>query len=194
VQGSLEAIQEALVKLSTDAVRVDIIHGGAGAITESDVLLASASEAIIIGFNVRPTLKVKELADEEKVEVRFYDVIYKLVSEIKDAMSGMLSPVIEESYLGQAEVRDTFSVPKVGTVAGCFVTDGKLARNAPVRLLRDGVVLYTGAIDSLKRFKDDAKEVVKGYECGVGLQNFNDIKAGDVIEAFEHKEVAQTLD
>jgi translation initiation factor IF-2 len=143
---------------------------------------------------VRPTLKVKELADEEKVEVRFYDVIYKLVSEIKDAMSGMLSPVIEESYLGQAEVRDTFSVPKVGTVAGCFVTDGKLARNAPVRLLRDGVVLYTGAIDSLKRFKDDAKEVVKGYECGVGLQNFNDIKAGDVIEAFEHKEVAQTLD
>ncbi|MDK2956740.1 MAG: translation initiation factor [Desulfovibrionales bacterium] len=194
VQGSLEAIQEALVKLSTDAVRVEIIHGGAGAITESDILLASASEAIIIGFNVRPTLKVKELADEENVEVRFYDVIYKLVSEIKDAMSGMLSPLIEEVYLGQAEVRDTFSVPKVGTVAGCFVTDGKLTRNAPVRLLRDGVVLYTGAIDSLKRFKDDAKEVVKGYECGVGLQNFNDIKTGDVIEAFEHKEVAQTLD
>jgi translation initiation factor IF-2 len=194
VQGSQEAILEALNKLSTDAVRVNIIHGGAGAITESDILLASASEAIVIGFNVRPTLKVKELADEEHVEVRFYDVIYKLVNEIKDAMSGMLSPVIEEVYLGQAEVRDTFSVPKAGVVAGCMVTDGKLIRNARVRLLRQGVVLYTGKIDSLKRFKDDVKEVYKEYECGVGLEKFNDIKVGDVIEAFEHKEVAQTLE
>ncbi|EKO37988.1 MAG: translation initiation factor IF-2, partial [Solidesulfovibrio magneticus str. Maddingley MBC34] len=180
VQGSLEAIADALKKLSTDKVKVNIIHAGAGAITESDVLLASASSAIIIGFNVRPTIKVKEMAERESVDVRFYDIIYKVVSEIKDAMSGMLAPVIREQYLGQAEVRDTFSVPRVGTVAGCGVMDGKLTRNAGVRLVRDGVVVYTGKLASLRRFKDDVKEVTKGYECGVGLENFNDIKVGDV--------------
>ncbi|MHC1751933.1 translation initiation factor IF-2 [Humidesulfovibrio sp.] len=194
VQGSLEAITEALVKLSTDEVKIQVVHGATGGLTESDILLASASQAIIIGFNVRPTAKVKDMADSEHVEIRFYDIIYKLVGEIKDAMSGMLSPDILEVYLGQAEVRNTFSVPKVGMVAGCGVVDGKLARAAKVRLLRDGVVIYTGSLSSLKRFKDDAKEVLKGYECGVGLENFNDIKIGDIIEAFETKEVARTID
>ncbi|MBN2139450.1 MAG: translation initiation factor IF-2 [Desulfovibrionaceae bacterium] len=194
VQGSLEAIAEALNKLSTDEVKMHIVHGAAGAIAESDILLASASKAIIIGFNVRPTHKVKDIADQEHVEIRFYDIIYKLVSDIKDAMSGMLAPDIEESYLGQAEVRDTFSVPKVGTVAGCFVADGRLTRNAKVRLLRDGVVIYTGRLSSLKRFKDDVKEVQKDYECGVALENFNDLKIGDFIEAFEEREVARTLE
>jgi len=193
VQGSLEAIIEALNKLSTDEVKVDIIHGGAGAITESDILLASASDAIIIGFNVRPTAKTKEVAENENVEIRFYDIIYKLVSDVKDAMSGMLAPLVREVYLGQAEVRDTFSVPKVGTVAGCYVTDGKILRNAQVRLLRDGVVIYKGKITSLKRFKDDVKEVTSGYECGMGLENYNDIKVGDVIEAFQEVEERQTL-
>jgi translation initiation factor IF-2 len=193
VQGSLEAIGDALHKLSTEKVKVNILHTGAGAITESDILLASASSAIIIGFNVRPTIKVKEMAERESVDIRFYDIIYKLVSEIKDAMSGMLAPLIREQYLGQAEVRDTFSVPKVGMVAGCGVLDGKLTRNAGVRLVRDGVVVYTGKLTSLKRFKDDVKEVTKGYECGVGLENFNDIKVGDVIEAFESVEEKATL-
>jgi translation initiation factor IF-2 len=170
------------------------VHGGAGAITESDILLAGASEAITIGFNVRPNLKVKEIAEHEGVEVRFYDIIYKLVNEVKDAMSGMLAPDIEEVYLGQAEVRDTFSVPKVGTVAGCFVADGKIIRNCKVRLLRGGVVIYTGSVSSLRRIKDDVKEVSKGFECGMGLEKFNDIKVGDVIEAFDTKEVARTID
>jgi len=194
VQGSLEAVTEALNKLSTDEVKISVVHGGAGAITESDILLAGASEAITIGFNVRPNLKVKQVAEQEGVEVRFYDVIYKLVNEVKDAMSGMLTPDIEEIYLGQAEVRDTFSVPKIGLVAGCYVADGKMVRNAQVRLLRNGVVIYTGKTASLRRIKDDVKEVKKGLECGLGLEKFNDIKIGDVIEAFETKEVARTID
>ena len=193
VQGSLEAITEALKKLGTEEVRVNIVHGGAGSITESDVLLASASNAIIIGFNVRPTAKVKDLAEQEKVEIRFYDIIYNLSDEIKKAMEGLLAPVVREVYLGQAEVRQTFSVPKVGTIAGCFVNDGKITRNAQVRLLREGVVVYTGKISSLKRFKDDAREVLKGYECGLSLENFNDLKVADVIEAFETVEEAATL-
>lgn len=194
VQGSLEAVSEALAKLSTDEVKVKVIHGGTGAITESDVMLASASEAVIIGFNVRPSSKVKDMAEQEKVDIRFYDIIYKLVSDIKDALSGMLAPDVREVYLGQAEVRDTFSVPKVGTVAGCAVMDGKITRNALIRLLRDGVVIYTGTVSSLKRFKDDVKEVHKGYECGIGLTNYNDIKVADIIEAFEEVEEARTLD
>ncbi len=193
VQGSAEAIAESLNKLSTDEVRVQIVHAGAGAITESDVMLAAASSAIIIGFNVRPMSKVKEVAEQESVEIRFYDIIYDLLNDIRDAMTGMLSPIIRESYLGQAEVRQTFSVPKVGTVAGCAVLDGKLTRNAKIRLLRDGVVIYTGKLTSLKRFKDDAKEVLKGFECGVGLANFNDIKVGDIVEAFEEISEKATL-
>ncbi|WP_207262466.1 translation initiation factor IF-2 [Desulfovibrio sp. Huiquan2017] len=194
VQGSLEAVTEALNKLSTDEVKISVVHGGAGAITESDILLAGASEAIIIGFNVRPNLKVKQIAEQEGVEIRFYDIIYKLVQEVKDAMSGMLTPDIEEVYLGQAEVRATFSVPKVGVIAGCFVADGKITRNAKARLLRDGVVIYTGQVASLRREKDDVREVAKGYECGIGLEKFNDVKVGDSIEVFETKEVARTID
>ncbi len=193
VQGSLEAITEALNKQSTDKVRIQIIHGGAGAISESDILLASASQAIIIGFNVRPTAKIKETAERENVDIRFYDIIYKLVDDIKSAMQGLLAPVQREVYLGQMEVRQTFSVPKAGLIAGSHVSDGKITRNAGVRLLRDGVVVYTGKISSLKRFKDDVREVQKGYECGVGLENFNDIKVGDIIEAFEMVEEAATL-
>lgn len=193
VQGSLEAIIDALNKQSTDKVRINIIHGGTGAITESDILLASASDAIIIGFNVRPTAKVKEVAEHESVDIRFYDIIYKLVDEIKSAMAGLLAPVSREVYLGQAEVREVFSVPKVGTIAGSHVVDGKLTRNANVRLLRDGVVVHNGKIASLRRFKDDVREVLKGYECGISLENFNDIKVGDVIEAFEMVEEAATL-
>jgi len=193
VQGSLEAIAEALNKVGTSEVKVSVVHSGAGAITESDILLASASDAIIIGFNVRPTAKVKDVAEQENVEIRFYDIIYNLLSDVKDAMSGMLAPVIKEKYLGQATVRDTFSVPKVGTVAGCHVDDGVLQRNAEVRLLREGVVIYTGKLSSLKRFKDDVKEVAKGYECGAGLENFNDIKIGDIIEAFTNVEERATL-
>ena len=193
VQGSIEAITDALNKLSTEKVRIHLIHTGAGAISESDVLLASASDAIIIGFNVRPTPKAKELREQEKVDIRFYDIIYKLVEEVKSAMEGMLAPVEKEVYLGLAEVRETFSVPRVGVIAGCMVSDGKIVRNAQVRLLRDNVVVYTGKIASLKRFKDDAREVLKGYECGIGLERFNDIKVGDAIEAFEVVEEAASL-
>jgi translation initiation factor IF-2 len=193
VQGSLEAITEALRKQSTDKVRIHVIHGGAGAISESDILLASASQAIIIGFNVRPAVKIKETAERENVDIRFYDIIYKLVEDVKRAMEGLLAPVQREVYLGQAQVRQTFSVPKAGVIAGCIVSDGKIVRNAGARLLRDGIVAHTGKISSLKRFKDDAREVLKGYECGVGLENFNDIKADDIIEAFETVEEADTL-
>ena len=194
VQGSLEAITESLEKQGTSEVKVNIIHGGIGAITESDIKLAAASSAIIIGFNVRPTAKVKDLAEQESVDIRFYNVIYQLVNEVKEAMAGMLAPVTREQYLGQAEVRDVFTVPKVGTVAGCFILDGKLQRNAGIRLLRDGVVIYSGKLSSLKRFKDDVKEVTKDYECGVGLENFNDIKIGDIIEAFSEFQEKATLE
>ncbi len=193
VHGSFEAISDALSKLSTDEVSVKIIHGATGAINENDVRLASASNAIIIGFNVRPTSKVKEFAEREGVEIRFYSVIYDLVNDIKEALAGLLEPIKKEVYLGQAEVRETFNIPKVGTVAGCVVVDGKIQRNAMVRLLRDGVVVYTGKIASLKRFKDDVKEVAKGFECGIGLEKYNDIKVGDVIEAFEEVEEKRTL-
>jgi translation initiation factor IF-2 len=193
VQGSLEAISEALRKLSTPKVRINVIHGGAGAVSESDVLLAAASDAIIIGFNVRPVVKAKELAEREKVDIRFYDVIYKLVEEIRGAMEGMLAPVSREVSLGSAEVREIFSVPKAGLVAGCHVAEGKVARNAQIRLLRDGIVIHTGKIASLRRFKDDVREVIKGYECGISLEHYNDVKAGDMIEVFETVEEAATL-
>ena len=193
VQGTLEAITEALNKLSTDKVRINIVHGGAGAISESDIQLALASQAIIIGFNVRPAARIRDAAEHENVDIRFYDIIYKLVDDIRSAMAGLLAPVQREVYLGQAEVRQTYSVARVGVIAGSYVSDGRIVRNAGVRLLRDGVVIYTGRIASLKRFKDDAREVAKGNECGVGLENFNDIKVGDIIEAFETVEEAATL-
>ena len=193
VQGTLEAFRKAIEELSTDMIKVRILHEGTGTITESDVLLASASEAIIIGFNVRPPVKVKDLASKEHVDIRFYDVIYHALDDIKKAMTGLLEPEFEEAVIGSAEVRETFQVPKVGTIAGCYVIDGKMARNAKVRVLRDGVVIYTGQMGSLKRFKDDAKEVASGYECGIGIDNFNDIKVGDIIEAFIMEEVEATL-
>jgi len=193
VQGTLEAFAKAAEKLSTDEVKVRVLHEGTGTITESDILLASASEAIIIGFNVRPTAKVKELAAKENIDVRSYDVIYHALDDIKKAMAGMLEPTFEEDVIGTAEVRDTFKVPKVGTIAGCSVAEGLIRRKAGVRVLREGVVIYTGKIGSLKRFKDDAKEVSSGYECGIGVENFNDIKVGDLLEAFEMREVETEL-
>ena len=193
VQGTLEAFRKAIEELSTDEIKVRILHEGTGTITESDVLLASASEAIIIGFNVRPPVKVKDLASKEHVDIRFYDVIYHALDDIKKAMVGMLEPEFEETVIGSAEVRETFQVPKIGTIAGCYVTDGKVARNAKVRILRDGIVIYTGQIGSLKRFKEDAREVASGYECGIGIDNYNDIKVGDIIEAFIMEQVAATL-
>jgi translation initiation factor IF-2 len=193
VQGTLEAFGQAIEQLSTDIIKVKVLHEGTGTITDSDVLLASASDAIIIGFNVRPAVKIKELAEKEKVDIRSYDVIYNALDDIKKAMTGMLEPTLEERVIGSAEVRQTFHVPKVGTIAGCYVTDGKVERNAHARLLRDGVVIYKGRMNSLKRFKDDVREVTSGYECGIGIENFNDIKVGDVIEAYVIDEVAAKL-
>jgi len=193
VQGTLEAFGKAIEQLSTDAIKVRVLHEGTGTITDSDVLLASASDAIIIGFNVRPAVKIKELAEKEKVDIRSYDVIYNALDDIKKAMTGMLEPTFQERVIGTAEVRQTFNVPKIGTVAGCFVVDGKMERNANARVLRDGVVIYNGRIGSLKRFKEDAREVSSGYECGIAIDNFNDIKVNDLIEAYVVDEVAAKL-
>ncbi|MGC8966082.1 MAG: translation initiation factor IF-2 [Caldimicrobium sp.] len=192
-QGTLEALKSSLEKLSTDKVRVSVIRSGIGAIIESDVMLASASEAIVIGFNVKPNSQAKELAKKEGVDVRFYDVIYHVLEDIKKAMVGLLEPKFEEIITGVAEVRATFKVPKVGIVAGCYVKEGVINRNNQVRVIRDGVVVYTGKIASLKRFKEDVREVPSGYECGIKIENFNDVKEGDIIEAFEVREVAQEL-
>ena len=193
VQGSAEVLSEMLGKLETDKVKVRIIHSAVGAITEYDVLLAATSNSIIVGFNVRPERKAAEVATRESVDIRLHTVIYDIVDEIKRAMTGVLEPVTKESYLGAAEVRDTFKVPKVGTIAGCYITDGRVTRNAQVRLLRDNVVIFEGKISSLRRFKDDTNEVRSGYECGISLQNYNDIKVGDVIEAFITEKVAAEL-
>lgn len=193
VQGTLEAFAKAAEELSTKEIKVRVLHEGTGTITESDILLASASDAIIIGFNVRPSVKVKELATKENVDIRSYDVIYHALDDIRKAMVGMLEPTFEEEVVGLAEVRETFQVPKMGTIAGCSVIDGKILRSAKVRVLRDGVVIYTGKIESLRRFKDDVKEVMSGYECGIGVEKFNDIKVGDNLEAFVMKEVEATL-
>ena len=194
VQGTLEAFAKAAEELSTKEIKVKVLHEGTGTISDSDILLASASEAIILGFNVRPTVKVKELAAKENVDIRSYDVIYHALDDIRKAMLGMLEPTYKENVIGTAEVRNTFSVPKVGTIAGCYVQDGKIQRNAGVRVLREGVVVFTGKISSLKRFKDDAKEVLSGYECGIGVENFNDIKIGDALEAFILQEIEATLE
>ncbi len=194
VDGSIEALSGSLQKLSTDEVGVNIIHTGAGAITESDVLLASASDAIIIGFQVRPTANARKLAEDEEIDIRLFSVIYDAVDEVKDAMEGLLSPEISEKLTGNAEVREIFRVSKVGTIAGCYVTDGKIQRNNPVRVVRDGVVIYEGEIDSLKRFKDDVREVQAGYECGISIVNYNDLKEGDVIENYEIVEEKRSLE
>ncbi len=194
VDGSVEALADSFLKLSNEDVKVIIVHKGVGAITESDVLLAAASRAIIIGFHVRPHLNARKLAETEKVEIRLYNVIYDAIEEVKSALEGMLKPIVSEEVTGTLEVRETFKVPKVGTVAGCYVLDGKITRHDKVRLFRDGVKIYEGELASLKRFKDDVKEVVAGYECGLGIANFNDIKVGDTIEAFRLIETKQTLD
>lgn len=194
VEGSAEALSGALQKLSTEEVGVNVIHTGAGAITESDVLLASASDAIIIGFQVRPSNNARKLAENEEIDIRLFSVIYDAVDEVKDAMEGLLSPEIREQVVGNAEVREIFKVSSVGTIGGCYITDGKINRNNPVRVVRDGVVIYEGDIDSLKRFKEDVKEVQSGYECGISIVNYNDIKVGDVIENYEVVEEKRTLE
>ncbi|ABA88800.1 translation initiation factor IF-2 [Syntrophotalea carbinolica DSM 2380] len=193
VQGSVEAVRDSLVKLSTDACRLVVIHTAVGGINESDVSLASASDAIILGFNVRAESKAAALAETEGVDIRFYNVIYDAVNDIRDAMEGLLAPTLREKHLGKVEVRETFHVSKVGTIAGCYVTEGKVLRNAQVRLIRDHVVIWEGKLASLKRFKDDAREVQNGYECGLSLENYNDIKVGDIIEVFEMEEVKTSL-
>jgi translation initiation factor IF-2 len=174
-------------------VAVKIVATGVGGITEGDVLLAQASHAIIIGFNVRPDSKARKLAEREKIEIKTYSIIYDLIDDIKKALEGLLSPDFEEEYHGRAEVRQLFNVPKVGVVAGCYVVDGKITRNSKIRLLRDNVIVFEGELASLKRFKDDAKEVQAGYECGMGIANFNDLKIGDIIEAYDIIEKARTL-
>ena len=193
VDGSVEALSDSLMKLSNQEVIVRVIHKGVGGISESDVLLAAASNAIIIGFHVRPNINARKLAETQKVDVRLYSVIYDAISEVKSALEGLLSPLISEEVTGTIEIRDTFKVPKSGTVAGCYVLDGKITRNNKIRLIRDGIVIHEGGIGNLRRFKDDVKEVDAGYECGLNIENYNDIKVGDIIEAFKIVETKKTL-
>jgi len=193
VDGSVEALSDSLQKLTTEEIQVNIIHKGVGQISESDVLLATASQAILVGFQVRPSAQARKLAEKEEVEIRMYSIIYDAINEIRDAMEGMLSAEVKEEIMGTAEIRETFKISKVGTIAGCMVTDGVIERSNDVRIIRDGVVVYTGKLGSLKRFKDDAKEVRQGFECGLNIEKFNDIKVGDVVEAFGFTEVKRTL-
>ena len=189
VQGSVEALAQSLQKIDVDGVRVDIIHKAVGAISESDVTLAEASNAVIIGFNVRPTPLAKSMADSNNIDIRLHQVIYKAIEEVEDAMKGMLEPEYKEETIGEVEVKQIYKASKVGTIAGGMVTTGKITRDSKVRLIRDGVVIYDGELGSLKRFKDDAKEVKAGFECGLTIQNYNDIKENDVIEAYQMKEI-----
>ena len=186
-------MSDSLIKLSTDQIQVNILHKAVGQISESDVTLAAASNAIIVGFQVRPSVAARRLAEKEGVDIRMYSIIYDAIEEVKAAMEGMLSPEIREEVIGTAEVRETYHISKVGTVAGCAVKEGKIRRTAKVRLIRDGIVIYTGELGSLKRFKDDVKEVLTGYECGLNIGNYNDIKIGDLIEAYEIVEVKKAL-
>ena len=193
VDGSIEALSDALLSLSTPEIQVNIVHKGVGAISEADINLASASDAIILGFQVRPSLSARKLAETEQIDIRLYSVIYKAIEEIKSAMEGMLSPDIEEQVIGTAEIRETFEISKVGTIAGCYVVDGIIKRSAKVRVIRDGIVIHNGLLGSLKRFKDDVKEVKNNYECGLNIDKFNDIQIGDLVEAYEEVEVARKL-
>ncbi|MDX1711855.1 MAG: EF-Tu/IF-2/RF-3 family GTPase, partial [Rhodovibrionaceae bacterium] len=194
VQGSVEAIVGALERLSTDEVAVRVLHTGVGGINESDITLARASDALVIGFNVRANPQAREMARRDDVEIRYYSIIYNVIDDVKAAMEGMLSPETRENYLGYAEIRQVFSITKVGKVAGCMVTDGVVRRGAKVRLLRDDVVIHEGTLKSLKRFKDEVKEVREGYECGMAFENYDDIREGDRIECFELQEVARALE
>jgi translation initiation factor IF-2 len=193
VDGSVEALSESLQKLSNEEVKVNVIHKGVGAINDADVLLAAASQAIIVGFHVRPLTSTRKLAETEKVEIRLYSVIYDAINEVKSALEGLLSPEIKEEITGVAEIRETFKIPKAGTIAGCYIQEGKITRNSRVRLIRDGIVIYEGGLASLKRFKDDVREVEGGYECGIGIEGYNDLKVGDTIEAFKLTEQKRTL-
>ena len=193
VDGSVEALTDSFQKLSNEEIQVNIIHKGVGAITESDVLLASASDAIVIGFNVRPMGTARQLAEKEEIDIRSYSIIYDAINDLKDAMEGMLSPEFKEEITGNAEIRETFKISKVGTIAGCMVTDGKIIRNSGIRIIREGVVVHTGSLVSLKRFKDDAKEVTKGYDCGLQVKGFNDIKEGDVVEGYQEVAIKKKL-
>jgi translation initiation factor IF-2 len=193
VDGSVEALADSLMKLSTDEVKIRVIHKGVGPISESDIVLAAASKAVIVGFHVRPNLNARRLAENENVDIRLYSIIYDAINEIKNALEGLLAPTVTEEIVATVEVRDTFKVPRIGVVAGCFVLDGKITRNSKVRLVRESVSVFTGGLASLKRFKDDVKEVEKGFECGLGLENFNDIKVGDIIEAFKLVETKRKL-
>jgi translation initiation factor IF-2 len=193
VQGSYEGLSHALTKLSTDEVKVNIVHAAVGGITESDVNLALASKAVVVGFNTRADVAARKLAETSGVDIRYYNIIYDAVDEVKAALSGMLSPEKKENVLGLVEIRQIFKISSVGTVAGCYVTEGLIRRNARVRLLRDNVVIHDGELDSLKRFKDDAREVKAGFECGLSLKNYDDLKVGDQLEVYEVVEVARTL-
>jgi translation initiation factor IF-2 len=193
VDGSVEALTDSLQKLSTGEIEVNIIHKGVGAITESDVLLASASDAIVIGFNVRPMGNARAIAEKEEIDIRSYSIIYDAINDVKDAMEGMLSPEMREEVTGNVEIRETFKISKVGTIAGCMVTSGKIFRNSSIRIIREGVVIFTGDLVSLKRFKDDVKEVAKGYDCGLQIKNYNDIKIGDILECFQEIAIKKSL-
>ncbi len=193
VDGSVEALSDSLIKLSTEQVRVNVIHKAVGAISESDILLAEASDAVIIGFQVRPTVEARKVADREGIEIRLYSVIYDCINEVKDGIEGMLEPEKKEEVTGTAEVKQTFRISKVGTIAGCIVRDGKMVQKTSVRLIRDGIVIYTGELGSLQIGKDAAKEVTAGRECGMSIAGYNDIKEGDVIEAFHIVEIKRTL-
>ena len=193
VDGSVEALSSEFSKLSTDEIQINIIHKGVGAITETDVMLASASDAIIIGFNVRPAGNARQLAQKEEIDIRNYSIIYDAINDLKDAMEGMLSPEMKEEITGTAEIREIFKVSKVGSIAGCMITDGKIFRNSKIRIIREGVVVFTGELATLKRFKDDVKEVAKGYDCGMQIKNYNDIEQLDLIEAFQEVEVKKKI-
>ena len=193
VQGSVQAVKQSLEKLSNEEVAVRVIHGGVGAINESDIMLAAASNAIIIGFNVRPVPSAESLAEKESVDVRSYTIIYKAIEDIQAAMTGMLDPEYRDEDTGKAEIREVYKISGVGTVSGCYVTSGKIFRNGKVRIVRDGIIIHEGEIQALKRFKDDVKEVNNGYECGMSFVNYNDIKVGDIVEAYITKEVERKL-
>ena len=193
VDGSVEALSDSLLKLSTEEVQVNVIHKAVGQITENDVLLAESSNAVIVGFQVRPSVQARRMAEAEQIDIRLYSIIYDAINELKDAIEGMLSPERQEKIVANLEIRETFKISKVGTIAGCMCLDGKINRNHNIRIIRDGIVVYTGKLASLKRFKDDVKEVVSGQDCGLNIENFNDIKVGDIVEAYEIIEVKRKL-
>ena len=193
VDGSIEALSDSLIKLSTEEIHVNVIHKAVGGISESDVLLAAASNAIIVGFQVRPSMGARKIAEREGIQIRLYSVIYDAINEVKSGIEGMLAPEEKEEIAATAEVRETFKISKIGTIAGCMVKEGKLTRTSKIRLIRDGIVIHTGALGSLKRFKDDVKEVAAGYDCGLNIENYNDVKVGDIVEAYQIVEVKRSL-